>query len=141
MPDAAERRGQCLCGIVRITARRASGSAGACHCKMCRRWSGGPLLAVDCGTEVAFEGEDEVKVFDSSPWADRGFCGRCGSHLFYRLKETGQLMVPAGIFENEEGLIFDHQVFIDEKPDFYDFSNETQNMTGAEIAAQFGLSD
>ena len=97
-------------------------------------------MAVDCGTEVAFEGEDEVKVFDSSPWADRGFCGRCGSHLFYRIKETGQLMIPAGIFENEEGLVFDHQVFIDEKPAFYDFSNDTQNMTGAEIAAQFGIS-
>ncbi|WP_119166235.1 GFA family protein [Algihabitans albus] len=140
MSDATERRGQCLCGAVKITAKSASSSAGACHCSMCRRWSGGPLLAVDCGTDIAIEGEDQVKVFDSSAWAERGFCGSCGTHLFYRLKENGQFIVPAGLFENEEGLVFDHQVFIDEKPAFYDFSNETENMTGAEIAAKYGVS-
>lgn len=140
MSEGTERRGQCLCGAVKITAKSASKSAGACHCKMCRQWSGGPLLAVDCGTDVVIEGDDHVKVFDSSPWAGRGFCADCGTHLFYRLKESGQLIVPAGFFESEDDLVFDHQIFIDEKPAFYDFSNETETMTGAEVAAKFGVS-
>jgi hypothetical protein len=33
--------------------------------------------------------------------------------------------------------IFDHQIFIDEKSEYYCFSNETQNMTGAEVFAMF----
>ena len=42
-----------------------------------------------------------------------------------------------GIFDNSEGLVFDLQVFIDEKPEYYSFANETKNMTGAELFAQF----
>jgi hypothetical protein len=39
--------------------------------------------------------------------------------------------------EENEGLVFDRQIFIDEKPEYYSFANETKNMTGAEVFAQF----
>jgi len=133
-----EMQGRCLCGAVSIVARTASKTVGACHCKMCRRWSGGPLFAVDCGVEASIEGEDKINVFDSSEWADRGFCSRCGTHLFYRLKQTGQLMVPAGLFDDDSRLEFEHQVFIDEKPGYYTFANKTHDMTGAEVFALYG---
>ena len=45
--------------------------------------------------------------------------------------------MPVGLFDNSEELKFDHQIFIDEKPDYYSFSNETKNMTGEEVIAQF----
>lgn len=140
MTVVKERRGTCLCGGVGIVAKTAGDSVGACHCGMCRRWGGGPLMAVDCGTDVAFEGEEKVSVFDSSAWAERGFCSQCGTHLYYRLKKTGQYIIPAGIFEDDTNLVFDHQVFIDEKPSFYRFADETHDMTGAEIFAKFGSS-
>lgn len=50
--------GNCLCGAVQFSAKQASNHVGACHCGMCRKWGGGPLMAVDCGTAVSFEGED-----------------------------------------------------------------------------------
>ena len=31
----------------------------------------------------------------------------------------------------------DNQIFIDEKPDFYSFANETTTLTGEEVFAQF----
>jgi hypothetical protein len=40
----------------------------------------------------------------------------------------------------DENLVFDRQVFIDEKPSFYRFTNETHDMTGAELFAKFGSS-
>ena len=141
MSEGSERKAHCLCGAVHMTVKQASTSAGACHCSMCRRWSGGPLIAIDCGTDVSIEGEEHVSVFDSSAWAERGFCSKCGSHLFYRLKETGQFMLPAGLLDDEGGLTFDHQVFIDEKPSYYRFANETKDMTGAEIFAMYGASE
>jgi len=129
--------GYCLCGKVKVTANAMSHNVGTCHCSMCRRWTGGPLMAVDCGTDVVFEGEDNVKIYESSAWAERGFCANCGNHLFYRLKESQQYIMPAGIFENDENFVFDHQIFIDEKPSYYCFSNETHNMTGAEVFAKY----
>ena len=95
-------------------------------------------MAVDCGPGVAFQGAENITVFDSSEWAERGFCGKCGSHLFYRLKGTGEHMMPPGLFETDDGLDFTHQVFVDERPAYYDFTNKTEDMTGPEIFAKFG---
>ena len=94
-------------------------------------------MAVDCGTEVLFDGEENVSVFNSSEWAERGFCKQCGSHLFYRLKESNQYIIPVGIFDDNSMFVFDHQVFIEEKPSFYCFANKTKEMTGAELFAQY----
>ena len=75
-------------------------------------------------------------MYRSSEWAERGFCHLCGSHLFYLLQATRQHMVPVGLFDACEGLEFDQQVFIDEKPAYYNFANETENLTGAELFAK-----
>ncbi len=98
-------------------------------------------MAIDCGTEVSFEGEENISVFDSSAWAERGFCKQCGSHLFYRIKANQQYMIPAGLFDNSDSFEFSRQVFIDNKPDFYSFSNETRDMTEAEIFAMYASPD
>ena len=137
MTKTIEAKGQCLCGAVHILANSVSRSVGACHCSMCQKWTGGPLLSVECGTEVVFEGEDCIGVFDSSAWAERGFCTRCGSNLFYRLKQSQQYFIPPGLFENSNDFVLDHQVFIDEKPVYYSFANKTKDMTGAEVFEKY----
>lgn len=140
MTEQNEQKGTCLCGAVNISVKDPGNSVGVCHCSMCRKWTGGPLFAIECGSDVRFDDEENISVFSSSEWAERGFCSRCGSHLFYRLKETEQYAIPVGLFDNSDRFVFDHQIFIDEKPGFYDFSNETKNMTGAEVYAQFAIS-
>ena len=140
MSDTSVEKGSCLCGAVQVTAKTMHHKVGACHCGMCRKWTGGPLMAVDCGTDVSFKGEQHIKVYNSSDWAERGFCGQCGSHLFYRLKGNQQYMMPAGLFEDCKDLVFDHQIFIESKPSYYSFANDTHNMTGEEAFAQFAPS-
>ena len=137
MSETVAKDGSCLCGSIRIHVAKRAAHVGACHCGMCRKWGGGPLLAIDCGTEVSFEGEENISVYDSSDWAERGFCKQCGSHLFYRLKETRQYFVPAGLLDGSDDLVFDHQVFIDRKPPYYSFANQTQDMTEAEVFEKF----
>lgn len=132
-----EGRGSCLCGGVRFTAKSMSRHVGACHCSMCRKWGGGPFMEVACGTDVDFESQEHIVAYASSAWAERGFCKICGTHLFYRLRETQEYQMPVGLFDPAAGLVFDQQVFIDEKPGYYDFANETENMTGAELFAKF----
>lgn len=138
MSEAQAITAGCLCKAIRITAEKPGDSVGACHCSMCRTWGGGPLLAIDCGTEVSIDGAEHMTVYDSSAWADRGFCSRCGSHLFYRLKGNQQYVIPAGLFDEDLPVTFDHQVFIDEKPTYYSFAEKTSDMTGAEVFAKYG---
>ena len=136
MENSKAAKGSCLCGNIQLQASTMKTNLGVCHCGMCRKWSAGPFLAVDCGTDLKIEGEEYLEVYSSSDWAERGFCKVCGTHLFYRLKENKQHIVSSEIF-NEKELHFDHQIFIDDKPGYYDFSNDTKNMTGAEVFAAF----
>ena len=133
--------GSCLCGSITITGENAAENVGACHCSMCRRWGGGPLMAVNCGTEVSIQPDSMIGIFDSSPWAERGFCKKCGSHLFYRLKASNLHMIPAGIFDGNPNFKFEHQVFIDNKPEYYHFGDKTHDMTEAEVFAKYAPTD
>jgi len=45
--------------------------------------------------------------------------------------------MPVGIFQNLESLEMDMQYFSDQRPDYYCFSNNTKEMTKAEIMAYF----
>lgn len=133
-----ERHGQCLCGAVQISVRSSDATVGACHCSMCRRWGSGPFMELNCGTDVSIEGAEHITVYDSSPWAERGFCSTCGSNIFYRIKGSGEHMLSVGLFEDVADLMFTSQVFIDEKPDFYNFAEKTETMTGKEIFEKYG---
>ena len=131
-------KGSCLCGGVHVKVAKVANNIGACHCGMCRKWGGGPLLSIDCGSEVTFVGEGNISTFDSSEWATRGFCKKCGTHLFYHLHASNQYIMPVGLLENSDELLFDHQIFIDKKPSYYSFANKTGNMTEAEVFTLYG---
>ena len=127
----------CLCGAVELKVELSSNEVAACHCSMCRKWAGGPMLAIDSGELTRISNEALVTRYPSSEWAERGFCSKCGTHLFYFLKPANQYHFPIGLLDDGSAFKFSHQIFIDEKPDYYRFANETQNMTGAEVFAHF----
>jgi hypothetical protein len=137
MESRAEYRGTCLCGAVHVAAKPKANSIGACHCTMCRKWGGGPLFAVECESEVDFEGAEHISTFSSSEWAERGFCQKCGTHLFYRLKQEGHFAIPVGLFDGADQWQLTEQIFIEQKPSFYSFAEKTKNLTGEEAFAQY----
>lgn len=128
--------GQCLCGAVGVTATPKRPHVEACHCAMCRRWGGGAFLGVQCGDDVSFTGEDHIARYASSDWAERGFCKQCGSNLFYRFTPANNYSLPAGLFDDDGDLSLGEQIFIDEKPGWYDFAQDTVKKTGAEVIAE-----
>ena len=125
--------GKCLCGAVSIRVRHDKPTIGACHCNICRRWGGGPFISLETHTEPEVTGTENIKTYDSSEWAERGFCARCGTHLYYRLKSEPFYAIAAGLFEQARDWPFTLQVFIDQKPESYSFLNRTKNMTGEEV--------
>lgn len=130
--------GSCLCGSIKVIAPDHD-EASVCHCSMCRRWSGGPMFAVHCGSAVRFAGA-EPAVYRSSDWAERGFCATCGTHLFYHLIPSDEYILPAGIFQ-DRAFNLTSQIFIDEKPGFYELGNDTPTLTGQQVFEQFSGQD
>ena len=123
-----------MCGNIAVETPEQN-ELGLCHCSMCRRWSGGPMFAVHCGAEVTFLGGEPVR-YQSSDWAERGFCPNCGTHLFYHLLPNNDYVLPAGLFQDQQ-FHLTNEIFIDEKPGYYAFSNDTQKLTGQQVFAAF----
>lgn len=139
MRSSNQKHGHCLCGKVTISISPEKAIFDACHCGMCRRWGGGPALTVEGGKSFEIKGQDFVSVYDSSEWAQRGFCKACGTHLFYRLKNSSFCNFSLGLFEDVEDFKFQVQIYVDAKPSYYEFANKTEMMTEAEVLAKFGV--
>jgi hypothetical protein len=141
-PSAGEAlmRGRCLCGAVRFEAEPAEKASHACHCGMCRRWTGGQMLAVPVAPgDLHLEGEDAIRIFRSSAWLERAWCGRCGSALFTRVVAEGPLLghlyVALGAFDEPDALPLGSEVHVEAQPAAYRFAGARPRLTGAEFEA------
>ena len=78
--------GGCLCGAVRYEVDPGGVSdAGYCHCSMCRRSSGAPVLARAFVRRTAFRiTRGKLAEYQSSDVCLRCFCGTCGGQLVYQ---------------------------------------------------------
>ena len=95
-------RGACLCGAVRFSAQLPSKWVAHCHCSRCRRahgaafvtWAGFEASAV----EISDPGES-IHWCVAKEGGTRGFCGRCGSPMFFKSNRwQGELHVARALF-------------------------------------------
>ena len=128
--------GRCLCGAVVFTAEDVDPSTSACHCGMCRRWSGGGPFFAARAARVTFESHDAIGRYASSSWAERGFCNRCGTPLFYLLKPTGAMMMSVGVFDDQSAFRLSLEIFVDRKPAGYELAGDHPRWTEAETFAR-----
>lgn len=135
---AQKHTGRCLCGAVTLSAEIEENHYHICHCDTCRKWNSGPQFAVNAGADVAWTGEEQIGLYSSSDWAERGFCQQCGTHLFYRLKEPRMYFLSLALLDNTDGFTMAAQLCIDNKPEHYAFANQCHMMSEAELQAQFG---
>ena len=109
----AAMTGHCLCGAVTV---RVAGPhdprPGACHCRMCQRWSGGLFLCfnADAGG-VTVDGP--VTRFASSDFAERAFCSVCGSHLWMRDNTDKTYDLMPGLFDEARDWPLRSEVYAD----------------------------
>ena len=135
-------KGSCLCGAVAFEITTEIDKTGACHCDMCRAWSGGVYLGVEVPKGgLVVEDDSHVRTYSSSPWAERAFCGTCGSSLWYRITAEGPMQgvchLGLGTLEAPSGIPLTEEIYIDRKPDGYSFAGDTKKMTKAEVEAMF----
>ncbi|WP_251357798.1 GFA family protein [Kangiella sp. TOML190] len=127
----------CLCQKSQLQVETLAKEFHACDCNICRKWSGGPFMSMGCGTKVKLTKKDSIRIYDSSEWAERAFCGNCGTQLFYRLKQNQEYYIPVDLFDKPVSPSFTTQYFVDQKPSTYAFADSTHNMTSEQFYALF----
>jgi hypothetical protein len=78
-------KGGCFCGAIRYRVQGEAIARTLCHCRSCRRATGGASVAWAVFANDAFDMlTGEPKWHSSSPGVAWGFCGECGSLVLYR---------------------------------------------------------
>jgi hypothetical protein len=112
--------GQCLCGAVRFTTTGPLRPVIYCHCNQCRKQTGHFLAATNVAlAHLTIKGGDTIRWFAASTFARRGFCGICGSVLFWQPNDGDCISVAAGAFDLPSGLVAKEHVFVADRGDYY----------------------
>lgn len=81
--------GGCLCGQVRFRLTAPPLSSGYCHCRICQKNSGSPVVAWVTFPAPSFEWlAGTAQTYASSRRGRRQFCANCGSYLLFRDDEA-----------------------------------------------------
>jgi hypothetical protein len=114
-------RGACLCGGVRFRASGELEPVVCCHCTMCRRQTGHYLATTNVAeARLSIDGGGNLRWHASSDHAERGFCGLCGSFLFWRWKGSGRIAIAMGAFDLPTGLRIGKHIYVADKGDYYE---------------------
>ncbi|MDE1466400.1 GFA family protein [Aurantiacibacter sp. D1-12] len=128
-------QGHCLCGAVKITLSDPKDHVEYCHCDMCRHWTGSNYPALE-GASFKLSGEEHIATYKSSEWAERAFCSKCGSNLWYKFLPTGNRSFLAGLFDGASDLPVGREIFVEEKVRWGEIPGEHDRLTGEEVIAE-----
>lgn len=111
--------GSCLCGGVRFEIEPPTRFCAHCHCSICRRAHGAPMVTwagVPSAQLSVTEGEQLLERYASSPEARRSFCKRCGSQLFFESSRwPGEVHVAVASLTDELDRPVAVHVFFDDR--------------------------
>lgn len=83
MPDTLT--GSCLCGAITYKVHGPNMTVANCHCKTCKKMSGGAFTTIAIIDDKAFEivaGQDDLASYKISEQATKHFCRSCGTPIF-----------------------------------------------------------
>jgi len=116
--------GGCLCGAVRYTVDGPLRQVVSCHCSQCLRTHGHyAAYSAAIRGDLSIDGADNITWHQSSDAARRGFCGVCGSRLFWDNVAADYVAVAAGTLDRPTGLTTVRHIFVDDKPDYYELTD------------------
>jgi hypothetical protein len=116
--------GRCLCGAVRYETDAPLRDVVLCHCVECRRWHG-HVCAATAVPNASFRLVSSASLrWIDSPESDaharRGFCGECGSSLFWDAPDRETICIAAGTLDEPTGLKTIRQIYTAQAGDYYE---------------------
>ena len=113
-----------MCGAVRYEVRGTLRDVLICHCEECRRWHGHVSASTAARREDLVLLEQHGLRWIQSPRSDagarRGFCGECGSSLFWDAPERPTVSIAAGTLDEPTGLRSAAHWYVSQAGDYYD---------------------
>lgn len=100
-PAPAERSGHCLCGAVAFDVGGHMEDVLHCHCENCRRLTGNFIASARTPwSELRFSEVASLRWYDVE-YARYGFCGECGSTLFFVPQDNPErVSISAGVLDD-----------------------------------------
>jgi hypothetical protein len=131
-PQSAGARGKCLCGAVRFEVQGPLRAVIYCHCATCRRSNGHFVAATACASaHLQLLSAQSLRWYQSSAASRRGFCGTCGSQLFWERAGSGYISIWAGALDTPTGLAAAAHIFVADKGDYYEIADGLPQWPGA----------
>lgn len=120
--------GRCLCGAVAFSVELPTNWAAHCHCPNCQRAHGAAFatwVSVDAARITIQAPPGALRWFAPSTRAQRGFCSRCGSSLFFRsARWSEELHIALAAFSGP----IDHKPFVhgyyDARVDWFEVNDD-----------------
>ena len=114
-PRAKTYTGGCLCGAVRFRVTGVPFYVAHCHCTMCRKASGAPVVTF---TRFPLKGftftKGKPKEYASSKPNRRGFCARCGGQIYFKAgRKPDSIGLNVGCFDKPEKLTPTSHIYAD----------------------------
>lgn len=124
--------GGCLCGAVRYEVQGRLRDVIDCHCSMCQRLHGGHGPHSKARkANIRITHDAGLAWYQTSSIARRGFCRICGSGLFWEPFELDATGILAGTLDGPTGLKTMGHIFVAEKPDFYQITDDLPQFEGS----------
>ena len=118
------QKGQCLCGSVRFELTAEVTGASSCHCGQCRRQTGNYWASGMVPREhLHLLQDDGLTWFASSDDAERGFCAKCGSVLFWRKAGEDHCSVSLGALDAPHDVAIERHIFVGDKGSYYEIAD------------------
>jgi hypothetical protein len=123
--------GGCYCGRVRYRASGVSRQVTECHCSQCRKQAGHRHASTGAkSSDIEIDGAANITWYRASPEAERGFCSRCGSHLFWKQSTRDYTGILAASLDQPSWLRIAKHIFVDDKGDYYDITDGLPQFAG-----------
>ncbi len=122
---SSKASGSCNCGGVKYTVNGPMREIVACHCSQCRKQSGHFYAATNAAdSDLTIEDSGTLKWYAASNIAKRGFCGTCGSALFWKPNDGDYTSIMAGTLDGDAGGVkLDRHIFVADKGAYYEIND------------------
>ena len=123
------KTGSCLCGAVKYEIHGSLQPVIACHCNQCRKQTGNYWSSTEVAdSDLKFTQDRGLKLYRSSPEAQRGFCGECGSTLFWKKDGSSTTSITAGTIDGPTGVALEGHIFCESAGDYYEIAGGTYRL-------------
>lgn len=116
--------GSCLCGSVTYVVDGPLQAVTNCHCVRCRRHTGHFMAATAAAADDLSISGDTLRWYDAADDVQYGFCGTCGSTLFWRTTaRPGVVSIAAGTLDPPTGLETTTAIFTSAASDYHELAD------------------